>query len=431
MIRFGGWWQGISLRGKLMAAILVPTLVVVTGLYTYSRNTLVANFDREYRDRALLVAHIIQKSVTQDDLSDPSGLQAYLQALTSANPGLVRISIYTITAGQPVVMASSDASLLGKNAGPHDIGPLLSGGIVLAEEDEGDESIVEANMPLFVDGKAVATIGVHMSLATRDALVRDQQLNLLLMGGGGLLLLLALVYFLTERLIIFPVAQISRAASQIAEGNLAAELPVLGSDEVGRLSQSFSIMMRELLKDRERLEHLATTDGLTGLCNHRFFHERLREEFNREERHHEPFSLIIIDLDKFKAFNDTYGHLLGDQVLRTIGNILHTSVRPYDVACRYGGEEFVVIVPGVDAELARDVAERIRQRIVAQDFEGANKESTPIRASFGIASYPADGRSPDDLVKAADSALYAAKRAGGNSIRIAAETQADLGKTTS
>ena len=154
----------------------------------------------------------------------------------------------------------------------------------------------------------------------------------------------------------------------------------------------------------------ANTDGLTGLYNHRHFHERLEQEIGRGSRFGTMFSLIMLDVDLFKAYNDIYGHLAGDGVLRRIGGYIDSSIRSIDLAFRYGGEEFAIILPETRLDDAYRVAERIRKTIEAQ----TSSRAMPITASLGIANWPIDGVMKEEVIACADAALYQAKQAGRN-----------------
>ena len=152
------------------------------------------------------------------------------------------------------------------------------------------------------------------------------------------------------------------------------------------------------------------TDGLTGLFNHRYFHERLEEEISRSSRFGTALSLIMMDLDLFKPYNDIYGHVAGDEVLRQIGQCVRHSVRGIDIPCRYGGEEFTIILPETRLDDAYHVAERIRKTIELEMFT----KQIPLTASLGIASWPADGVTKEELIACADGAMYLAKAMGRN-----------------
>ena len=177
----------------------------------------------------------------------------------------------------------------------------------------------------------------------------------------------------------------------------------------------------ELAEANTRLAQLAVTDGLTGLYNHRHFHERLTLEVERSQRSGLPLSLLMLDVDHFKQFNDTFGHPAGDEVLRQLARVLADTRRANDVVARYGGEEFAVILVDTPKFTAAKVAERVRERINTHDVSEAAPRAGKLSASIGVATFPDDGADAETLVRSADQALYAAKRAGRNRMVLASE----------
>ncbi|HHT9106969.1 MAG TPA: diguanylate cyclase, partial [Candidatus Wujingus californicus] len=165
----------------------------------------------------------------------------------------------------------------------------------------------------------------------------------------------------------------------------------------------------------EEAHKLATTDSLTGLLNHREFRRRLEENIEGSKRYHYKVSLLMIDIDHFKEFNDTYGHQVGDRILKTIGSILMSHVRVIDTCARYGGEEFVVILKETEALGAVIVAERIHSSVNAYIFEHDGIKSK-LSVSIGAASFPGDASDMEELIKKADMAMYLAKRTGRNKV---------------
>ena len=166
-----------------------------------------------------------------------------------------------------------------------------------------------------------------------------------------------------------------------------------------------------------KTQEMANCDGLTKLFNKRFFMERISEVLREAGKAHEPFSLFIFDLDHFKHYNDTQGHQAGDEVLRTTGEILRQAVRPDDLAARFGGEEFIVLLAHAPKKGAMQAAERIREKVASHAF--AAREAQPLKCvslSGGIATFPDDGLTSADLIAAADAALYRAKKDGRNRV---------------
>ncbi len=165
------------------------------------------------------------------------------------------------------------------------------------------------------------------------------------------------------------------------------------------------------------LKKISITDPLTSLLNRRYFEERISEELERSRRHNQPFSLIIIDIDDFKEFNDTYGHLYGDAALRNTAIGIRGCTRVIDIAARYGGEEFAVILPTTDKEGALIIGNRIRDEIDNMSFPIKSLgKTTKLTVSLGIATYPVDAATIEDLINNADRALYRAKGLGKNRV---------------
>lgn len=161
----------------------------------------------------------------------------------------------------------------------------------------------------------------------------------------------------------------------------------------------------------EQVQRLAETDSLTGVWNRMTFDRLLRKEVNRAQRSASTFALLMLDIDHFKKLNDTFGHQAGDGVISSLADMLMENARDFDTVCRYGGEEFTVILPELDMQEAVRVAERLR--IAVEDLAAA---PIKVTASFGVALYPGCGTTEHELIKAADEALYASKRAGRNCV---------------
>jgi len=163
------------------------------------------------------------------------------------------------------------------------------------------------------------------------------------------------------------------------------------------------------------LEQMVVSDPLTGLHNRRYLMDRLTQEMQRADRHNEPLAFAMIDLDGFKPINDQFGHVVGDKVLRAVGNAVSRCVRVSDIAARYGGDEFAVILPQTPPEGAMRVVERMLRTISELTLQDENGAAVKVTASLGLAYYPAeDLETPEDLVHSADGALYGAKRSGKN-----------------
>lgn len=180
------------------------------------------------------------------------------------------------------------------------------------------------------------------------------------------------------------------------------------------LGHQFALALRRVKLYRE-IEQIAITDSLTGLHTRRHVLERFYEEIKRSKMRAIKMSFLMVDVDFFKNFNDQYGHLTGDQILRSIGTLIRENIREIDIAGRYGGEEFCVILPDTDSQGARYAAERIRQGAESASIK-AYDTTVKITVSIGIATFPQDGFKAKEIIDKADSALYRAKDEGRNRI---------------
>ena len=169
-------------------------------------------------------------------------------------------------------------------------------------------------------------------------------------------------------------------------------------------------------KDFEHQYKLATTDGLTELYNHRYFQDTLRKQIDSSKRYEQKFSLIILDIDFFKKFNDKYGHQVGDEVLRTVSKILRKNTRTTDYVCRYGGEEMSIILPQTSKKEALVNAQRICDAVAQTPLKISNNEEVKITISLGVSTFPENGETPQKLIEYADQALYSAKENGRNQV---------------
>ena len=214
-----------------------------------------------------------------------------------------------------------------------------------------------------------------------------------------------------ESLLVLPLVCADEA---IGSFTLASRRPhAFGKDAremLGVIANQVAVSL-ENAKMYRQMETMATTDGLTGLLNHRTFQVRLADLLGRSERHKLKLALILTDIDHFKKVNDTYGHPVGDEVLRRVSKVVQESVRKIDIAARYGGEEFAVVLEGADAAGAVQLAERIRADVAKQVIQ-CEKGSFSVTLSLGIAAVPEDGTEKQALIERADQALYHAKHNG-------------------
>ncbi len=255
----------------------------------------------------------------------------------------------------------------------------------------------------------------------QDILVPANQalLQSLLLLSLALAVAILLARSIGKKVIIDPLQHLVQLAGQLSKGNLEARCDTHTTvSEFNTLSQEFNQMAESLQKTNEKLSNLSLVDGLTNIANRRGLDKKLLEEWYRSLRTRRPISVLMVDIDHFKIFNDTYGHLAGDDCLRTIGLILkNIAHRSSDLAARYGGEEFAVILPETDMQGAHAIAELIHDEVAQREIpHKASDVSQFITVSIGVAtlSEVTSIKSPIELIKIADEQLYKAKHEGRN-----------------
>jgi diguanylate cyclase (GGDEF)-like protein len=248
---------------------------------------------------------------------------------------------------------------------------------------------------------------------------------------AALLLGVTAIAYRLALLIVRPLERLTKGAAEVGEGDLAVDLPK-ATGEVGDLTYVFNHMVgrlrqsrqdldavNETLRERnEELERLSASDSLTGLSNRRVLTQRLSEELLRAQRQSHSFTVLMLDVDHFKKYNDAYGHPAGDEVLKKVANVLRSCTRAGDCTARYGGEEFAVLLSGKSGDTALQLAERIRERVAAEEFVGGK-----VTISGGIAEFPHHGHTAEAVISSADEALYEAKREGRNRVVCARRKQ--------
>lgn len=317
----------------------------------------------------------------------------------------------------------------------------LAGGAALPEAAMGALAADSVSVAAYADAAGVAFLGAIQPVPGRGwrilvelprseayaAVTRLRNVTILLV-----LVLLGVIgtsaYFLGVA-IVRPLGRLTAGAAEVAAGDFSVDLPVEGRGEVGYLTKVFNDMVRRLRAGREaldaahgelmernaELERLSITDGLTDLINRRRAMEILADEVRRADRYDLPLSLLMVDVDHFKEYNDAHGHLEGDMVLRRVAKAIKQATRGVDTASRYGGEEFMVLLPECDGDGAVEAARRMLARLESERFKGG-----AVTMSVGAAVYPVHADAPEGLIAAADAALYRAKAAGRNRVELAA-----------
>jgi diguanylate cyclase (GGDEF)-like protein len=361
-------------------------------------------------------------------------LSSVEEALRSDELGETGAVFVVAPSGEVLLQSPGTPARRGRGLGA--VGLAADGAVHVYQRGDGRRAIASAaRVPRF-GWNVVVEEEYDQAFAPVGNLIREvMAVNL------GIVLIFGVIAFTLARSIVRPVNTLSQAARRIAAGETDVVIDdSLWQDELGVLTHAFNEMAsrlrqnqldletqrvaiedandrllaqnRELQRLNEVFQQLSITDDLTHLHNHRFFQERLPLEIKRSLRTHSPLSLVLIDLDDFKALNDCYGHAVGDAVLRRVAETMHRCVRDSDLLARYGGEEFALLACDTDLEGAVALAEKIRLAIAGSSFALVDLDGPKeirITASFGVAQYRGNERA---LFNEADRALYRAKAMG-------------------
>ena len=304
-----------------------------------------------------------------------------------------------------------------------------------------DHAILEMTMPV-ISGLRWGTIQAGFTLSRMEAMLSERRFRALVAAvvASGAAVLLG--YLVLSLVVIRPVLRMSRMAKKFGAGDLAARVQLDQNDELGGLATQLNHMaaqlqghtgaLERLVEERtgelaetnaqlvevnERLAQLARIDGLTGLLNRRSFMEELDEAAARAARTGEIFSLVMLDVDHFKHYNDRNGHPAGDALLQQLGALLRETLRSTDFIGRYGGEEFIILLLGTGLEEARQTAEKLRATIESEEMAHQQQQpSSRLTASVGFACFPTDASTAPKLIDVADRALYQSKSQGRNRV---------------
>ena len=275
--------------------------------------------------------------------------------------------------------------------------------------------LCDVSVPIIARGHRVATLHIGLSLTRYLAANAPRIRTKIAWFVIPFSFFAILVAMKLSRSFTKPLQSLARGAAEVSQGNYGVQLPLARRDELGEVAQAFNKMAANLKENFAKVSDMANRDGLTGLYNARFFHETLARELERIKRTGHPFSVILLDGDRFKKVNDRYGHPVGDMVLQHISQVLRSVLRGYDMLARYGGEEFIAMLPEATGSQALLLGERLRKTIEQKPLVTDDGETLRLTISVGVAQ----SRAPyekKDLISQADQALYRAKESGRNKV---------------
>lgn len=410
-----------------LAAMLVPLLALGAG--TYFSFHLLSSSLNEVVEEALgemapltEIQLLLQKTQIAVHLAiheDERGAQERIAELISSTEKTF-VAGSELPFSDPAKRAKFDAALQKWHQGREGIGELFrpigpeENPSALAALSVFDEHIGQAVL-LLQEAHELAEAEIFEQLHAVDSTKRNiSRLNTTLFVIGIAMVLG--IGLLLARSILRPLRKLESGVRRFASGDFSYRIASRREDELGGLTKAFNTMAQELAQERQALQELSIRDPLTGLYNHREFFRLLTEEMERARRYCHSLSLLMLDLDFFKRVNDTYGHQAGDRALTTVTGVIVRELRRVDEIARYGGEEFAVILPETPGTEAAALADRIRQAVAARPLAISATDEISLTVSIGLAVFPGDAETGDDLVKKADKALYRAKKEGRNRV---------------
>jgi diguanylate cyclase (GGDEF)-like protein len=413
----------LGVRQKVLLVLLTVLLTALTVSGWLALRDEKSSLLKEVEQRGSYIGRFVAKSMAYSVVGyDYHTIQLLLDELTSS----AEIDYAKVTNVKGNTMGESGAAGWGTDA-----------------DKAAKDRLVMFTNNIHIDNESVGTL--YLGLSTAQVMARlENQKYTLFKREALIIILIALGEFLAlSYIIVRPVGKISDylRSNVDSEGQLIGTIPLVSNDEFGQLAEQFNALGsqlhvankklhskiesadRRLLETNHQLKQLndefkllSITDPLTGLFNRRHFDEIIETEVGLSNRHDDPNSILLIDIDYFKAINDTYGHYIGDNVLKAISKTLRENIRQTDAICRLGGEEFAVLCKRADASGAIELAEKLRTIIEATPMTPDSDDELLITVSIGVASVPGINRTTtaQQLYKDVDTALYYSKNNGRN-----------------
>ncbi|WP_409252391.1 diguanylate cyclase [Bacillus sp. SCS-153A] len=335
-------------------------------------------------------------------------VQTIFDYIKHREKNVLKLSLHVMKENRHTIMASTDRSSIGMNSPEALSLAFESGETLIAHSEVQDTHLVRMVAPLLEDGMTVGAIEIYLDDSKEIALIQNRIMLITIVGLIISLVLIILLSVIIRRLLVLPLMTLREAAVSIQHGKEYEDVKLNASQEINEVAAAFNEMVYNL-EDRYQK---SVTDSLTGIYNSAYFKQKLSEVMKDAAHYNQSMALLFCDIDNFKKLNDHEGHLYGDEVLKQISKVILNHVRTHDIVCRYGGEEFVIIMPNTDAATAKSIAEEVRHMVA---INGHQSILTPITISIGIAVFPQDA-DEENIVHIADQAMYTAKSLGKNRV---------------
>jgi diguanylate cyclase (GGDEF)-like protein len=404
------------LRSRISLLVLLAVGALALLMATQSHSRLAQAYDDAGRTALQGIAATFDDGFSAADLRDPAELQRRMTQLKDELPELHKVSVSWAApdGGTMLAQAGHEHDPDGTKRDVTTARVIRTRGSTPAPFDAPDYHYreqyaaqahfarLERPIGRTASGAPLAVLELHYDLKALDMASARQQRTVATIAILGAITVALLLALLLTRAVVMPVDLIRQAANGIRRGDRGLRLNWHRSDELGDLARDFDLMADALLE--------AEKDPLTGVLNHRAFQERLGQELNRGRRTHTQMAIVAIDVDNFKAVNDVDGHAAGDAALLGLARAIATSIRPFDVCGRVGGDEFVLGLSGTTPQEAVEVVERIRQALIAS----GDAAGCALTISAGVAAFPEHAIDQERLLHLADGAMYWAKSGGKN-----------------
>ncbi|MGM7703247.1 diguanylate cyclase [Pseudalkalibacillus sp. Hm43] len=396
----------LSLQTKiilLFSTVIIATMSVAIAFNSYTFNDAMK---KTYVSQLKGITTTINGGYEESRSID--NVQTIFDYIKHREENVIKLNLHALNENEHAIMASTDRSLIG-SASTDALAPTFqSGKTLISHIKDQDLHIVRMVAPLLEDGTSVGAIELYLDNSNEIAFIQDRIIWMTIVVLIVSLILIILLWIIIRRLLVLPLMTLREAAVSIQHGKEYEDVLLNASQEINEVAVAFNEMVYNL-EDRYQK---SVTDSLTGIYNSAYFKQKFSEVVEASKRLEQPMALLFCDIDNFKRLNDHEGHIYGDKVLKHISEVILNHIRPQDTVCRYGGEEFVIIMPDTDEATAKSVAERVRHMVALNGHESI---LTPITISIGIAIYP-DDTDEENLVHMADKAMYTAKSLGKNRV---------------
>jgi len=414
-----------SLTAKIFVAGLVSSLVYILGITLLSYFFIEKQMHQVYLDKVQIVARSLANTIeSRADLSHES-MHAHIEKNINLDPDIQSITIFTKKFGVLVSTLSSVPDQIGIPASGNNLQAFNDNKLIKRYLVVDEMPLLRVITPIELFGETIGTFKIDLKLDSLNQLRREYLVSIVI----GLLIINALILLgfiiYVKMRVSVPAHQLLANVEKITRGEFDVRVPITSTDELGMLSQDFNKMAvsleqqrQEIISANENIEYQATHDMLTGLPNRYSFQERIRQNVISSKRHLRRGVLMMMDLDQFKAINDSMGHHAGDELLKQVTQRLSRVIREEDMLARLGGDEFVILISEIsnEEEKALNQVQAIISSILDSFVDPfiLNQQEVSISSSIGAVIYPDQGDDTEELLKQADTAMYKAKAQGGN-----------------